>query len=408
MNISQITAQEISDSRGLPTLRITVYAGSASGSFDVPSGASTGSHEALELRDGGNEHAGKGVKKAIAAVEGPIAGALVGHDVADQQGIDTIMRELDGTKQKAQLGGNAIIGVSIAAAKAAAATKDFELYEYLRTLRNIPPSRKVPLLFMNVLNGGKHAKYGPAFQEYHLIPQTDDVAVAKNIGEAFMKQLETYAREKFGDRYGTGDEGGLVFPLADPEEPLKIMREMINKNPTEVPVRFGLDVAASSFFEKQTNIYYCGSSDLSPSQLQELYARLIKEYDLYTIEDPFEEEAYSDFAALQESHGDIIVVGDDLTVTNVERLNPAIEKRAIRALIIKPNQIGTLTETLDTMELARSRGIHCIVSHRSGDTMDDAISDIAYAYGTFGLKCGVPRQPERIVKIDRLITISHE
>ena len=406
--ITKVEAIEIQDSRGMPTLRATVHAGEAIGIFDVPSGASTGSHEALELRDGGTEQHGKGVKKALSVVNGEIAKALIGMDVSDQEAIDRTMLVLDGTPQKSRLGGNAIIGVSIAVAKTAAVSKGVALYEYLRTLRSIEPSHPVPFLFMNVLNGGKHAKNGPAFQEYHIIPQTDDAKVSKKIGETFMSLLEQYAKKRFGDNYGVGDEGGLVFPITDVAEPLAIMRSIADKANFTVPVRFGLDVAASSFYDEKAGVYHCGDRDRSAPEMLELYKLLMKQYDLYSIEDPFQEEAFEDFALLQKAIDPSVVVGDDLTVTNVTRLKTAIDTHAIKGMIIKPNQIGTLAETLDTMEMARKNGTHCIVSHRSGDTMDDAIADIAYAFGTLGLKCGVPRQKERIVKIDRLIHISHE
>ncbi|OGN28369.1 MAG: hypothetical protein A3A33_05110 [Candidatus Yanofskybacteria bacterium RIFCSPLOWO2_01_FULL_49_25] len=407
-NITGVEAVEIKDSRGLPTLRATVHAGDVAGVFDVPSGASTGSHEALELRDGGEEQNGKGIRKALEAVNGEIAKTLIGMDVSEQKKIDDAMCALDGTSQKSRLGGNAIIGVSIATAKAAAASNDAPFYKYLRSLRTIEPTHRVPFLFMNVLNGGKHAKNGPAFQEYHIIPQTDDVEVSKKIGESFMDSLDIYAKNRFGENYGVGDEGGLVFPITDVTESLAIMRSIADEANFAVPVRFGLDVAASSFYDEKARVYHCGDRDRTPAGMLELYQSLVKEYNLYSIEDPFQEEAFEDFAKLQSEIDPVLLVGDDLTVTNVARLKTAIDARAIKAMIIKPNQIGTLTETLDTMELARKNGIHCIVSHRSGDTMDDAIADIAYAFGTLGLKCGVPRQKERIIKINRLIHISHE
>ena len=406
--ITGIEAMEIQDSRGMPTLRATVHAGDAIGIFDVPSGASTGSHEALELRDGGTEDHGKGVKKALSSVNGEIAKALVGMDVSDQEAIDHAMLALDGTPQKSRLGGNAIVGVSLATAKAGAASVGVPLYKYLRSLRSILPSRAVPLLFMSVLDGGKHGKNGPSFQEHHIIPLTDDVAVAKEIGKKFIDELDRYANERFGDGYRVGDEGGLVFPITDVAEPLEIIRTIVSKADFAVPVRSGLDVAASSFYDQKEKIYRCRDIDRNTGEMLDLYSSLTKEYDLFSIEDPFQEEAFEDFAKLQNKIDPVLLIGDDLTVTNVARLKTAIDAHAIKAMIIKPNQIGSLTETLDTMEMARNSGIHCIVSHRGEDTMDDAIADIAYAFGALGLKCGVPRQKERIVKIDRLIHISNE
>ncbi|MEK7589003.1 MAG: enolase C-terminal domain-like protein [Patescibacteria group bacterium] len=398
-NITSIKAEQITDSRGNPTLSVAVLVGSAQGSFSVPSGSSTGSHEAVELRDPG----AKTVNAAIANVREIIAPALIDMNAADQAAIDQTMLRLDGTPQKSRLGGNAMIGVSIAVAKAAAAAQGIEPYQHLRTLRVMEPSRRVPLLFMNVINGGKHATTGLAFQEYHIVPETDNVAEAIQIGSKFMDALDVYANRRFPGAYTVGDEGGLALPLEDVVEPLRIMRD-IARSETIDTTRFGLDVAASSFWTDER--YVCGGNKLTADEFLKLLTSLASEYNLLNIEDPFHEEAFESFAALRKAPNVPLIVGDDLTVTNIARLEEAVKLGSVGGVIIKPNQVGTLTETIDTMEYARKNGIHCIVSHRSGETMDDFIADLAFAFGAYGLKTGVPRQPERIAKLKRLQRIS--
>ena len=401
-NITKILAEEINDSRGNPTLKVTVYVGEISGSFAVPSGASTGAHEAHELRD----EDGKGIKDAVYKVNNLIAGSLVGKDVLNQKEIDRIMLELDGTPNKDNLGGNSMIGVSIACAKVAAKVSSQEVFEYLRTLAEIKPSRKVPYLYMNLINGGKHAKNDLAFQEYHIVPDTEDADEAVEIGIKIQNTLKKILLLELGeDSIVLGDEGGFAPKISDIRKPLVYLTEAVKQNYLLGKVHLALDVASSSFFNN--GFYRVDSKNISKEELMGVYRSLIKEFGLFSIEDPFDEEDFESFKKLKENNLKLKVVADDLTVTNKILLEEAIKKESINAMIIKPNQIGTLTETLETMKLARENEVELIVSHRSGETDDDFIADLAYAFGCFGLKAGAPEKPERKIKYDRLKVIAN-
>ncbi len=399
--ITKVFAEEIKDSRGNPTLKVTVYCGDTDASFSVPSGASTGMHEAHELRD----EDGKGVENAIMKINEDISNLLVGESVLDQNNIDHKMINFDGTPNKVNLGGNSMIGVSIACAKVAAKISDLELYEYLRTIAEIKPSRKVPHLYMNLINGGKHAKNNLAFQEYHIVTDTDNIKDAVEIGINIQKTLNEIIEEDLGDDSLTlGDEGGYAPQISDIRQPLMYLQESIIRNNLEGKVRLALDVASSSFYKDGK--YEVDGQLISKEDLMNIYDSLILEFNLLSIEDPFDEEDFESFRNLKNAHTEIIVMGDDLTVTNKTLLTKAIENNSINAMIIKPNQIGTLTETLDTMKLARENNIELIVSHRSGETDDDFIADLCYAFSCFGLKSGSPIKSERMVKYERLIKIS--
>ena len=400
--ITKVFAEEIKDSRGNPTLKVTVYVGEIFGSFSVPSGASTGAHEAHELRDMDR----KGIKDAVLKVNNLIAGALVGKNVLDQKEIDRIMIELDGTPYKDNLGGNSMIGVSIACAKTAAKVSNQEVFEYLRTLSEIKSSRKTPYLYMNLINGGKHAKNDLAFQEYHIVPDTEDIGEAVEIGIQIQHSLKEIIEKNLGiESLVLGDEGGFAPKISDIKKPLIYLTEALKQNYLLGKVHLALDVASSSFYNN--GFYKVEGKDIYKEELLTLYRGLIKEYGLFSIEDPFDEEDFESFNRLKEGSSGLIVVGDDLTVTNKVLLKEAIEKDSINAMIIKPNQIGTLSETLETMKLARENDIELIVSHRSGETDDDFIADLAYAFGCFGLKAGAPEKPERKVKYDRLKLITN-
>ncbi|KKU50464.1 MAG: Enolase [Parcubacteria group bacterium GW2011_GWA1_47_10] len=408
--ITKITAEEIKDSRGNPTLKVTVEAGNYAGSFSVPSGASTGAYEAVELRDPEPEQArygagpvGRGVKMAIRNVNEIIAPALAGMDISGQRKIDEAMLALDGTENKKNLGANAMIGVSIACAKAAARAEGPEVFEYLRTLSDIKPSRKVPYLYMNLLNGGKHAQNGLAFQEYMIAPETSNPAEALEIGILIQNTLKENIIKKLGQGSAIfGDEGGFAPKVNDVREPLYLLHEAIKQNGLEGKVRVALDVAATSFYADGR--YQVGGKNISAEELLDIYRSIEEEFRPLSIEDPFEENDFESFSKLTE-YG-TLVVGDDLMVTNVKLLRQAIKKKSVRGMIIKPNQIGTLTETLETMKLARENGIELIISHRSGETEDDFIADLAYAFGCFGLKAGAPSKPERLAKYNRLLKIA--
>ncbi len=399
--ITKILAEEIQDSRGNPTIKVTVWCDENFGSFSVPSGASTGAHEAHELRDAD----GKGVQEAINKVNNVIAPALIGQDILNQKEIDRIMIELDGTSNKDNLGGNSMIGVSIACAKTAAAVSGVEVFEHLRTLSEMKPSRRIPHLYMNLINGGKHAKNDLAFQEYHIVSDTDSAEEAVSAGIKIFNKLENVIRDELREEPLTlGDEGGFAPKISDIKKPLEFLTRAIEGNDLKEKVRLALDVASSSFYEDGK--YKVEDEDISKEELMKIYTDLITEFDLLSIEDPFDEEDFDSFENLREDNKNLFVVGDDLTVTNVVLLKKAIEKKSINAMIIKPNQIGTLSETLETMRTARENDVELIVSHRSGETDDDFIADLAFAFGCFGLKSGAPLKPERKVKYDRLVKIS--
>jgi len=402
--ITDIKAEEILDSRKNPTLKISVYVGDIVNSFSVPSGASTGTYEAYELRD---ETAGKsGVEKAISQVEQIIKPALIGIDVHDQSKIDSIMIEIDGTPQKKVLGGNSMIGVSIACAKTASLVDRIPVYEYLRTLSDIRPSRINPWLYFNLINGGKHAKSRLAFQEYHIVPQEVTISQNVKICEHIQSALDEIISEKYGQLPTKGDEGGIALDVEDVILPLKLLQESIQKCGYTDKILLALDVAASSFYDKNTKLYTFANKQFTSSELTEIYIKITNEFPIISIEDPFDEEDFEAFHNLKKILLQTIIIGDDLTVTNKDRLKEAVKQKSINGIIIKPNQIGTLTETLETMHYARLHDIECIVSHRSGETMDDFIADLAYAFGCFGIKSGALGPKERNAKYERLINIS--
>jgi len=394
--IDKIFAEEIKDSRGKSTIKVTVYSDDKSASFSVPSGASTGAHEAYVIENA----------KAIKNINEIIAPVLIGKNIENQKEIDEFLINLDGTKNKSKLGGNTIIGVSIAIVKTAAKVKGMEVFEYLRTLVEVKLlQRKTPYLYMNLINGGKHTHNNLAFQEYHVVPDTQNASEAVQIGITIQNSVKEIILGKYGkESLVLGDEGGYAPKITDIREPLVILSDAMEKNNLTGKVRLALDVAASSFY-KDGN-YIIGNKNVPKEELMSIYKNLINEFNLLSIEDPFNEEDFEGFANLKIQNPNLKVVGDDLTVTNVERLQMAIDKKSINAMIIKPNQIGTLSETLATMKLARENNIELIVSHRSGETDDDFIADLAYAFGCFGLKSGAPSKPERKVKYGRLIEIS--
>lgn len=407
-SIKKISAEEIIDSRGNPTLAVTVQTQGGKGTFGVPSGASTGTNEALELRDGDKARfGGKGVLKAAANVNGVLNDALIGMDAKDQEALDRKMLELDGTPNKSNLGGNALIGVSVAAAKAAAAAQGLEHYQWLKEFANgIKPSRKLPFLGMNLVNGGKHAATRVAFQEYKVAPQTDDIQEALNIGTSIMHALKKRIAKEYGPaNANVGDEGGFAPDLDSVRRPLELFMETAAELGLDSRIKLALDVAASSFYLADKDAYEYDGAVHSAAELESLLRSIIKDFPMLYIEDPFNEDKFADFARLNADAG-IIIVGDDLTVTNPAILQKAIDAKAVSGIIIKLNQIGTLTETLDCMRLARANGVECIVSHRSGETNDDFIADLAFATGAFAVKFGGPQRGERVAKYNRLRQIA--
>jgi len=405
--IKDIKAKQILDSRGNPTVSVDMSDGDNVVTASVPSGASTGTYEAVELRDGGEEYSGKGVLKAVDNIENIIAPALVGKDPANQSEIDKIMLDLDGTKDKSKLGANAILGVSLATARLAALQSEKPLYQYLNSLAEVKVTRAVPYLYMNFINGGEHANSSLSFQEYHVIPMVESIDEALEIGHEFQTELKKVIIAKYGSiSSNIGDEGGFVPEITDPEEPLKIIMETLGSLGLEDKVKLAMDVAASSFHSYDTGKYnVTPESSINSDELLAIYEKMIANYPILSIEDPFHEEDFEYFGKLLEKG--TIVVGDDLTVTNTERLQKAIDQKSINAIIIKPNQIGTLTETIQAIKLAVDNDIKPIVSHRSGETKDDFIADLAFAFGVFGIKAGALQRGERIAKYNRLKEIQH-
>lgn len=397
--ITAIHAERIRDSRGKATLRIIVEAGDARGAFDVPSGASTCSREAHELRDDDG-----GVTRAVHAVESEIAPALSGTDVTKQRALDELLISLDGTPRKERLGGNALIGVSIAAARAAASSLHISLVAHLRSLASMMPSRETPRLFVNLINGGKHAEGGSPIQEHQIVTETDNIAQALQQAEQVERVLGDILEAR-GILARRGDEGGYAFSVNSIDEPFALLGEAVRT--CNIPgLSLGADAAASSFFND--GAYHVLGESYDTAALSAHYRSLHETHGLIFLEDPFHEDAVPDFAALKTAQPAFILIGDDLTTTNAESIRAAAKQHAIQAVIIKPNQIGTLTETIEAMKVARENSVHCIVSHRSGETHDDFIADVAYAFGAYGLKAGAPSAPERKVKYERLVEISHD
>jgi enolase len=405
--IAGLVGREILDSRGNPTLAVTmILASGIEATAAVPAGASTGTHEAVELRDGDPaRYGGKGVLRAIERVEGPIAAALHGHDVCDQTAIDRAMIALDTTPDKARLGANAILGTSMAAARAAAAVQGVPLYEQLGG----PAAHLLPMPAMNVLNGGKHADSGLDFQEFMIVPLG-----ALTFAEALRYGAETYAamRALLRKRWlktAVGDEGGFAPDLESNEAACELIVEAIEaagyRPGREIAI--ALDPAASSFGK---NGFYelsrTGPGRLNRGALLELYGRWLDRYPIVSIEDGFAEDDWQGFIDQTAAQGGRVqIMGDDITVTNARFIRQAIERKAMNAVLIKLNQIGTVTETIDAVNLCREAGWRTMVSHRSGETNDDFIADFAVAVGAGQLKSGAPCRGEHLAKYNRLLEI---
>ena len=401
--ISDLSARAILDSRGNPTVEVDCYVdGRMQGRAAVPSGASTGSHEAIELRDGGDEWAGKGVASAVANVNGEIREALIGMDVADQEGIDAILVSLDGTQNKARLGANAMLGVSMACLKAAAPGA---LWQHIA---GEGPS-SVPVPQMNILNGGAHAASNVDIQEFMVVPHGfDSFPDALRAGVEIYHSLKAVLKEE-GLLGGIGDEGGFAPNLSRNEDGLRLVLTAISGagyTPGQ-QVSIALDCAAQEFCHDDG--YHIDGSVLSGSELGQLYSSWLDTYPLVSLEDAFGEddwEAWSEFTD-REGHR-VQVVGDDLYVTNPTRLSKGIAEGASNAILIKLNQIGTVSETMRVIEMARSAGFSTIISHRSGETSDHMISDLAVGSNAGQIKTGAPARSDRTAKYNQLIRINEQ
>jgi enolase len=407
--IEDVTAREILDSRGNPTVQVEVLLmGGAQGSAGVPSGASTGAHEAVELRDGDkSRYGGKGVLNAVANVNDLISDALVGLDATDQVMLDGVMIGLDGTPNKAKLGANAILGASLAAAKAAANTLNQPLYRYLGGVS----ARTLPVPMMNILNGGKHADNSTDMQEYMILP-----VGASSFREALQMGAEVYQALKkvLHDRKlntNVGDEGGFAPSLSSNREALEVVVTAITAAGYKpgVDIFMGMDPAASEFYDNGKYVLAREGRTLTSEEMVNLYEQWINEYPIISIEDGLAEDDWSGWSLLRQRLGHRIqLVGDDLFVTNTARLKRGIEEHSANSILIKLNQIGTLTETLEAIEMAKRASFTAVVSHRSGETEDTTISDLVVATNAGQIKTGAPARSERIAKYNRLLVIEDE
>ncbi len=410
-SIESVEALEILDSRGNPTVEVTVTLECGiTGRAGVPSGASTGEHEALELRDkDAKRYLGKGVLKAVANVNGPIAKAVCGIDAANQVLLDQTMIDLDGTDTKSKLGANAILGVSMAAAKAAAVEADLPLYKYLGG----PMARRLPVPMMNILNGGSHADNNADIQEFMIMPiGAKRFSEALRMGAEVFHNLKAVLKAK-GRSTSVGDEGGFAPDVESNEEALEVISEAIKKAGYKVgkDVSFALDVASSELFDKTKKVYNLAAEkgNKSAKDMVAWYEKLTSAYPILSIEDGLDENDWAGWKELTTAlGGKIQLVGDDLFVTNVERLSRGIKEGIGNSILVKVNQIGSLTETFAAVEMAHRAGYTAVISHRSGETEDSTIADIAVATGAGQIKTGSLSRTDRVCKYNQLLRIEKE
>ncbi len=410
--ISDVYAREVLDSRGNPTIEVEVY--TESGAFGralVPSGASTGEHEAVELRDGDKgRYLGKGVTKAVENINEVIAPELIGVDVTEQLFIDQTMIDLDGTKNKGKLGANAILGVSMAVARAASEFTGLPLYAYLGGFA----ARDLPTPMMNILNGGSHADNNVDFQEFMIMPvNADSFKEALRMGAEVFHALKAVLKSK-GYNPAVGDEGGFAPSLKSNEEALEVIMDSIKQagyKPGE-DIVLAMDVASSEFYNKEKGVYILegeGNKEVSASELSDFYAELVEKYPIVSIEDGLDENDWEGWKVLTEKLGDKIqLVGDDLLVTNTEKLQKAIDSNIANSILVKVNQIGTLSETFEAVEMAKKAGYTAVISHRSGETEDATIADIAVATNAGQIKTGSLSRTDRTAKYNQLLRIEDE
>jgi enolase len=406
--IATIVGREILDSRGNPTVEVdVVLKDGAFGRAAVPSGASTGAHEAHELRDGGKRYEGKGVKRAVEAVNSEIRNGLQGFDTDDQRGLDQRLRDLDGTSNKKRLGANAILGVSLAAAKAAARTHSQPLYRYLGG----PKATLLPVPMMNIVNGGAHADNPIDFQEFMIVPVgAPSIAEAVRMGAEVFHALRS-ALKQAGYTTAVGDEGGFAPDLASTRAALDFVMAAITAagyRPGE-DIYLALDVAATELFHDGRYILEGEKRTLTSAEMTAYYAELVASYPIFSIEDGMAEDDWEGWHGLTAALGDRCqLVGDDLFVTNVARLKEGIDKGIANAILVKVNQIGTLTETLDAVRMAQQAGYAAVMSHRSGETEDATIADLAVATNCGQIKTGSLARSDRVAKYNQLIRIEEE
>ncbi|CAN8070807.1 unnamed protein product [Agarophyton chilense] len=419
--ITAVTARSVFDSRGNPTVEVDVITSDGKFSAMVPSGASTGIYEALELRDGDKSaYLGKGVDKAVANVKDKIAPAICGMDAADQAAVDAKMIELDGTEGgfKKNLGANAILGVSMACARAGAAAKSLPLYKHLNNLAG-NPKMLLPVPSLNVINGGSHAGNKLAMQEFMILPLgATTFREAMKMGAETYQYLKKVIKKKYGlDATSVGDEGGFAPNIQDNTEGLRLLEEAIEMAGYTGKVKVGMDVAASEFWKEDKKVYDLdfktenndGSQCLSGEKLGELYKGFVADFPMVSIEDPFDQDDWESYTSLTAAVGEKVqIVGDDLLVTNPTRIQTGIDKKACNALLLKVNQIGSITEAIQACKMSREAGWGVMVSHRSGETEDNFIADLCVGLGTAQIKTGAPCRSERLAKYNQLLRIEEE
>lgn len=407
MKIVKIDARQILDSRGNPTVEADVWLDSGVfGRAAVPSGASTGVHEAHELRDGDDEYSGQGVTKAVNNIKTEISEALKGVSADDQYLIDQKMIELDGTKNKSRLGANSILAVSLAVAHAAAKERGILLYSHINDIAQ-KPAMNIPMPMMNVLNGGKHASHSSDFQEFMIIPTVaDSYAKAVQIGSEIFHSLKDII-SKSGHSTAVGDEGGFTYPVSSNSEMFDLLVDACYVAGYELgsEVKFAIDAAASEFYENDKYLLASEKRELSPAELTDYYQELLDKYPLVSIEDSHGQDDWANWVRMSQQTSVEQLVGDDLLVTNIERLEQAIQMQACNSILIKPNQIGTLTETIRAITRAKEQGWNSIVSHRSGETEDITIAHIAVGTGAGQIKTGSLSRSERTAKHNELMRI---
>ena len=416
MPIRDVYAREILDSRGNPTIEVEVLVGeNIIGKAAVPSGASTGKYEAVELRDGGVRYGGKGVQAAVEHVNNQIAESIIGMNIFGQSEIDRVLIRLDGTLNKKKLGANALLGVSLACAHAAANALQIPLYRYLGGVN----AKKLPIPMMNILNGGVHADNTLDIQEFMIMPVgADDFREGLRMCAEIYQELKALLKKQ-GLSTAVGDEGGFAPDLPDSKTALQYLKQAVEHAGYRMgkDIRIALDIAASELYNADFKTYefpgeskMCGKKVIrSAEELIDYYEELMQEFPICSIEDPLDEEDWEGWELLTVRLGrDVQLVGDDLFVTNVERLRKGIEKSVANAILIKVNQIGTLTEAIEAIETAQKSGYRAIISHRSGETEDTTIADLAVAFNTGQIKTGAPCRSERVAKYNRLLRIQEE
>lgn len=408
MKIKDVKAREILDSRGNPTVEVDVILeNGVMGRAAVPSGASTGEREALEMRDGGSRFMGKGVLNAVNNVNGPLRDLVIGMDAQDQKALDYAMIEADGTDTKSKYGANAILGISMAAMKASATNLGLPLYRYIGNGVTLPRP------MMNIINGGAHADNKLDFQEFMIVPMRDTIKEMVRVGAEVFHNLKKVLNSK-GLATGVGDEGGFAPDLGSNTEGFELIMEAIRKAGYEPgkDVCIAIDVAASEFYDKELGKYkfhWSTGEEFTTDELIDFYEELISKYPIISIEDPVDENDWEGFTKITERLGDKVqLVGDDLFVTNKKCLQMGIDCHAGNAILLKVNQIGTITETLETIELARSHGYKTVLSHRSGETEDTTIADLAVGLDLGQIKTGSMSRTDRICKYNQLIRIEEE